>query len=64
MKRNGINEPLDYSAIPTLSWKTVNNEVLIIDTGQGSQEISYGLYGDTLLLGYPNGDTRYLLKRK
>jgi hypothetical protein len=64
MKRNGINEPLDYSMIPTLNWKTINNEILIIDTSQGSQQVRYGFSGDTLLLGYSNGNTRFLLKRK
>jgi hypothetical protein len=37
---------------------------LIIDTSQGSQQVSYGFSGDTLLLGYSNGNTRFLLKRK
>ncbi|MFC3417217.1 hypothetical protein [Algoriphagus hitonicola] len=64
MKSRGINEPLDYASIPTFSWKTENNEVLIIDSGQGSQKIRYGFSGDTLLKGYPNGHIRYLLKRK
>ncbi|SEF79623.1 hypothetical protein [Algoriphagus boritolerans] len=64
MKRNGINEPLDYSMIPILNWKTINNEILIIDTSQGSQQVRYGFSGDTLLLGYSNGNSRFLLKRK
>ncbi|WP_297337254.1 hypothetical protein [Algoriphagus sp.] len=63
-KKNGINEPIDYSSIPSFSWKTVNNQILSIETGQGSQEIRYGFLGDTLIFGYPNGHTRYLLKRK
>ncbi|REG82089.1 hypothetical protein [Algoriphagus antarcticus] len=32
MKRFGINAPLDYAAIPTLGWKTHNNEILEIET--------------------------------
>lgn len=63
-KKNGINEPIDYSAIPSFSWKTLNDETLIIETGQGSQQIRYGFSCDTLLLGYPNGNIQYLLKRK
>lgn len=64
LKRNGITEPLDYSLIPSVEWKTVNDKVLIIITGQGNQEVKYSFVGDTLLLGYPNGRTRYMLKRK
>ncbi len=64
MKSRGIKEPLDYASIPTFSWKTENNEVLIIDSGLGSQKIRNGFSGDTLLKGYPNGHIRYLLKRK
>lgn len=64
LKSRGIKEPLDYSLIPTLNWKTINNEILIIDTNQGSQQVRYGFSGDTLLLGNSNGNTRFLLKRK
>ncbi|MDO8965322.1 hypothetical protein [Algoriphagus sp.] len=64
MKSSGNKEPLDYSLIPTFSWGTINNEILIIDTSQGSQQVRYGFSGDTLLLGYSNGNTRFLLKRK
>jgi hypothetical protein len=63
-KKNGINEPIDFSAIPSFSWKTLNDETLIIETGLGSQQIRYGFADDTLLMGYPNGHVRYLLKRK
>lgn len=64
LKRNGIAETLDYSMIPTFEWKTVNDEVLIIITGQGNQEVRYRFASDTLLLGYPNGHTRYMIRRK
>ncbi|MBA4302420.1 hypothetical protein SAMN03080617_01819 [Algoriphagus alkaliphilus] len=64
MKRNGINEPLDYASIPTFSWKSISDGVLEIQTGQGNQQIRYGFSGDTLVFGYPNGNTKYLLKRK
>lgn len=63
-KGNGILESIDFLSIPSFSWKTLNDETLIIETGQGSQLIRYGFSGDSLLLGYPNGHTRYLLKRK
>ena len=64
LKRNGITEPLDYSMIPSVEWKTISDEVLIIITGQGNQEVRYSFAGDTLLLGYPNGHTKYMLRRK
>lgn len=64
LKRNGITEPLDYSLIPSVEWKTISDEVLIIITGQGNQEVRYSFAGDTLLLGYPNGHTKYMLRRK
>ncbi len=63
MKKHGISGTVDYSAIPVFTWKTHNNQVLIIDTNMGSQQIRYGFSGDTLLLGYPNGNIRYLFKR-
>ena len=64
MKRNGINEPLDYSLIPTFSWKTYENQILEIISTEGSQKIRYNFSGDTLILGYQNGHIQYLLKRK
>lgn len=64
MKRHGIKEPLDYSLIPTYSWKTVNNEIVVIESDQGTQHIRYNFSGDTLLMGFTDGNTRYLLKRK
>ncbi|MBX2962494.1 MAG: hypothetical protein KF687_08280 [Cyclobacteriaceae bacterium] len=64
MKRHGINEPIDHSLIPTFTWKTINNEILEISEGRDARKCRYGFSGDTLLLGYPNGHVRYLLKRK
>jgi hypothetical protein len=64
MKSRGINEPLDYGSIPTLNWKSIDNEILETESDYGSQQARYGFAGDTLILGYPNGNTRYLLKRK
>ncbi|WP_296705793.1 hypothetical protein [Algoriphagus sp.] len=64
LKRNGITEPLDYSLIPTFYWKTINNETLEIITSEGSRQKRYVFLGDTLIFGYSNGHTRYLLKRK
>jgi hypothetical protein len=64
MKRNGIKEPLDYSLIPALSWTTYENQTLEIASSEGSQKIRYNFLGDTLILGYQNGNTRYLLKSK
>lgn len=64
LKRNGITEPLDYSLIPTFYWKTSNNETLEIMTSEGSRQNRYGFSGDTLIFGFSNGHTRYLLKRK
>lgn len=63
-KKAGIKEPIDYLAIPTFKWKTTSDQTLIIETGEGSQLIKYGFVGDTLIFGYPNGHTRYLLRRK
>lgn len=63
-KKHGIETPIDYSAIPTFEWKTINNEILIIDTSQGSQQVRYGFSADTLHLGYSYGHIRYLLNRK
>jgi len=64
MKRNGIKEPLDYSLIPTFSWKTIDGEILVIKSSQGTQNIRYNFSGDTLLMGFSNGNTKYLLKNK
>ena len=64
LKRNGITEPLDYSLIPTLSWKSINNETFELITSQGTRQNRYGFSGDTLIFGYSNGSTRYLLKRE
>lgn len=66
MKKRGESMPLlDYSAIPSFNWNTVNNNTLRIDLGEhGGQDNRYGFLGDTLILGYPNGNTRYLLKQK
>ncbi|MBN3582663.1 hypothetical protein JYB64_09740 [Algoriphagus aestuarii] len=64
LKRNGISEPLDYSLIPTFYWKTVNNETLEVITNEGSRQNRYGFSGDTLIFGYSNGVTRYLLRMK
>jgi hypothetical protein len=33
-------------------------------TSEGSRQNRYGFMGDTLIFGYPNGHTRYLLKKK
>lgn len=64
MKRAGVNFPLEYSEIPTFQWRTINNEILEMDIDQGSKQNRYGFSGDTLIFGYPNGNTRYLLKQK
>lgn len=64
LRRNGIKEPLDYSLIPTFSWKTLNDQILEISGNGETQQIRYRFLGDTLLLGYSNGNTKYLLKRK
>jgi len=64
IKKHGITEPLDYATIPTFQWRTINNEILEMDTDQGSKQNRYGFSGDTLIFGYPNGNTRYLLKQK
>jgi hypothetical protein len=64
LKRNGITEPLDYSLIPTFYWKTINNETLEIITSEGARQNRYGFLGDTLIFGYSNGHTRYLLRMK
>ena len=63
-KRLGVNAPIDYSAIPTFQWKTINNQILEMNTSEGSRTNRYGFSGDTLIFGYSNGHTRYLLKRK
>lgn len=63
-KRLGINASIDYSAIPTFQWKTKDSQILEMNTSEGSQTIRYGFSGDTLIFGYPNAHTRYLLKRK
>jgi hypothetical protein len=64
LKRNGIKEPLDYSLMPVFSWKTFDNQILEISGSDGSQKIRYNFSGDTLILGYQSGNTKYLLKRK
>lgn len=64
LKRNGITEPLDYSLIPSFSWKTFNSETIEITTSEGSRQNRYGFSGDTLIFGYSNGHLRYLLRRK
>ena len=64
LKRNGISEPLDYSLIPNFYWKTINDETLEIITNEGSRQNRYGFLGDTLIFGYSNGVTRYLLRMK
>lgn len=64
LKRNGIKETLDYSLILSFSWKTYDNQILEIVTSEGGQKIRYNFLGDTLILGYQNGNTRYLLKSK
>ncbi|MBC6368127.1 hypothetical protein [Algoriphagus sp. AK58] len=64
LKRNGITEPLDYSLIPSFSWKTFNSETIEITTSEGSSQNRYGFSGDTLIFGYSNGHLRYLLRRK
>jgi hypothetical protein len=63
-KKAGIKEPIDYLSIPTFKWKTTSDQILVIETGEGDQLIKYEFLGDTLIFGYPNGHTRYLLKRK
>jgi hypothetical protein len=63
-KRFGVNAPIDYSAIPTFQWKTINNQILEMNTSEGSRQNRYGFLGDTLIFGYSNGHTRYLLRRK
>ncbi|OOG68752.1 hypothetical protein B0E43_22000 [Algoriphagus sp. A40] len=64
LKRNGITEPLEFSLIPTFSWKTMNNETIEIFASEDSRQNRYGFSGDTLIFGYSNGYMRYLLKRK
>lgn len=64
LKRNGITDPLDYSLMQTFSWRTMDNETIEIITSEGSRQNRYGFLGDTLVLGYSNGHTRYLLKQK
>jgi hypothetical protein len=63
-RKHGIDAQIDYAAIPTFQWKTINNELLEMNTDQGSRQNRYGFSGDTLVFGYSNGHTRYLLKRK
>lgn len=65
MKRRGEITQLDYTLISTFEWMTVNNNTIKINYGElGIKENRYGFLGDTLIIGYPNGHTRYLLKRK
>jgi hypothetical protein len=63
MKRHGINEPLDYSALPVFRWKTISESLLEINYNISVQQVRYGFSGDTLLMGEPNGAITYLLKR-
>lgn len=63
-KRLGVNAPIDYSAIPTFQWKTIDNQILEMNTSEGSRQNRYGFLGDTLIFGYSNGHTRYLVRRK
>jgi hypothetical protein len=65
MKSRGVITPLDYTEIPAFQWSTINNNTLRMDFGEyGSRDNRYGFLGDTLIFGYSNGTTRYLLKRK
>ncbi len=63
MKRNGIQEPLNYADIPKFTWRISTNHNLEIFTSHGTQEIRYNFSGDTLLLNFSDGYTRYLLKK-
>jgi len=62
-KRHGINEPLDYSALPVFRWKIISESVLEINFDIGVEQMRYGFSGDTLLTGEPNGAITYLLKK-
>jgi hypothetical protein len=65
MKRAGVNFPLEFADIPTFQWSTIDNNTLRMGFGEyGSRDNRYGFLGDTLIFGYANGHTRYLLKRK
>jgi hypothetical protein len=65
MKRRGETMTLDYASIPTFQWNSINNNTLRVNYGElGSKENRYGILGDTLLIGFPNGNVRYLLRRK
>ena len=63
-RKHGIDAPIDYSAIPTFQWKTIDNQILEMNTSVGSHQNRYGFVGDTLIFGYSTGHTRYLLRRK
>ncbi|WP_139316594.1 hypothetical protein [Algoriphagus marinus] len=64
MKRHGETIPMDYTLIPSIKWETINNNTLRVDLGEyGTRDNRYGFLGDTLIFGYSNGTTRYLLKR-
>ena len=66
MEARGIKlTALDYAAIPTLDWTTIDNNTLQLDYGGlGIRSNRYGFLGDTLIFGYSNGNTRYLLRVK
>jgi len=64
MRRHGIKEPLDYALIPVLSWKSISDGVLEIQSDYGNQQIRYDFSGDTLIFGYPNRHKKYLLRVK
>lgn len=65
MKRLSEITKLDYASIPTFQWTTINNNTLRINYGElGSKDNRYGFLGDTLLLGYSNGNVRFLLRGK
>ena len=66
MEARGIKlTALDYAAIPTFDWTTIDNNTLQLDYGgQGIRSNRYGFLGDTLIFGYSNGNTRYLLRVK
>lgn len=66
MEARGIKlTALDYAAIPTFDWTTIYNNTLQLDYGAlGIRSNRYGFLGDTLIFGYSNGNTRYLLRVK
>ena len=66
MEARGIKlTALDYAAIPTFDWTTIDNNTLQLDNGElGIRSNRYGFLGDTLIFGYSNGNRRYLLRVK